>query len=101
MTQMNISMKQKQNHRHREQTFGCQGEVGGGGMDWEFGISRCKLLYIGWMNNKVLLYSTGNYIPYPVINNNGEEYKKNTYMHNNHFAVQQKLTQHCKSTILQ
>ena len=23
---------------------------------------RCKLLYIGWTNNRVLLYSTGNYI---------------------------------------
>ena len=23
-------------------------------MDWEFGIGRCKLLYIGWINNKVL-----------------------------------------------
>ena len=21
-----------------------------GGMDWQFGISRCKLLYIGWIN---------------------------------------------------
>ena len=21
----------------------------GGGMDWEFGISKCKLLYIGWI----------------------------------------------------
>ena len=27
-------------------------------------------------NNKVLLYSTGNYIQYPVINHNGKEYKK-------------------------
>ena len=43
-------------------------------MDWEFGISRCKLLYIEWINNKVLLYSTGNYIQYPVINHNGKEY---------------------------
>ena len=42
-------------------------------MDWEFGISRCKLLYIGWINNKVLLYNTGNYIQYPVINYNGKE----------------------------
>ena len=41
---------------------------GGGGMDWEFGISIDKLVYIGWMNNKVLLYSTGNYTQYPVIN---------------------------------
>ena len=37
---------------------------GRGGMDWEFGISRCKLLHIliEWINNKVLLHSTGNYI---------------------------------------
>ena len=25
MSQMNLSMKQKQTHRHREQTYGCQG----------------------------------------------------------------------------
>ena len=43
-------------------------------MGWEFGISRCKLLYIEWINNKVLQYSTGNYIQYPVINHNGKEY---------------------------
>ena len=46
------------------------------GWDWEFGIDRCKLVYIGWINNKVLLYSTGNYIQYPVINQNRKEYKK-------------------------
>ena len=27
---------------------------GGGGEDWEFGICRCKLGYIGWIKNKVL-----------------------------------------------
>ena len=48
----------------------------GGGRDREFGISRCKLLYIEWINNKVLLYSTENYIQYPVINHNGKEYVK-------------------------
>ena len=42
MAQMNLSTKQKQTHGYREQTCGCQGR----GMDWEFGISRCKLLYI-------------------------------------------------------
>ena len=31
MTQMNISTKQEQSHRHREQTCGCQG--GGGGRE--------------------------------------------------------------------
>ena len=45
---MNISTKQKQPHRHTEQTCRCQGGRGcGGGKDWEFGISRHKLLYIG------------------------------------------------------
>ena len=28
------------------------------------------------MNKQVLLYSTGNYIQHPVINNNGKEYEK-------------------------
>ena len=31
-----------------------------GGMEWEVGVSRCKLLYIDRINNKVLLCSTGN-----------------------------------------
>ena len=53
-----------------------KGEGGEGGMDWEFGVSRCKLLYIEQISNKVLLYNTGNYIQYPVINHNGKEYKK-------------------------
>ena len=48
-------------------------EGGRGGMDRELGISRCKLLHIEWINNKVLLYSTGNYIQYPMINYNGKE----------------------------
>ena len=52
-----------------------------GGMDWEFRVSRCKLLYIEWINNKALLYSTGNHIQYPVKNHNGKEYEKE-YMYN-------------------
>ena len=51
-----------------------------GEMHWEFGISRCKLSYIEWINNKVLLYSIGNYIQYPAINHNGKEYEKNIYV---------------------
>ena len=54
----------------------AKGDGGKGGKDWEFGVSRCKLLYLEWINNKVLMYSTGNYIQYPVINHNGKEYKK-------------------------
>ena len=51
----------------------AKGEESGRALDWEFGISRCKLVYIEWINNKVLLYSTGNYIQYPLINHNGKE----------------------------
>ena len=54
----------------------AKGERGGGRMGWEFGISRCKLVYTEWINNKVLLYSTGSYIQYPVVKHNGKEYKK-------------------------
>ena len=67
-------MKQKRIHKHREKTCGCQGEGEGEGVEWEVGVSRCKLLYIEWINNKVLLYGTGNYIQYPVINRNGKEH---------------------------
>ena len=80
---MNLSMKQKQTHRHGEQTCGCHGGGGMGVMDWEYGVSRHKLLYIEWINNKVLLYSTGNYIQYPGIDHNGIEYKTECiYMYN-------------------
>ena len=50
--------------------------TGWGGQDWEFGIGRCKLLYIEWINNKVLLYSTVNYIQYLVIYHDGKEDEK-------------------------
>ena len=69
MAQMNLSTKQKQTHR-REQ----RGQRERDGL--EFGVGRCKLLHLEWMNSKVLMYSTGNYIQYPVINHNGKKYKK-------------------------
>ena len=49
--------------------------ISGKGKNWESVISTCKLLYIEWINNKVLLYSERNYIQYPVINHNGKEYE--------------------------
>ena len=42
-------------------------------MEWEVGVSRCKLLYVEWINNGVLLYSPENCIQYPGINHNGKE----------------------------
>ena len=53
ITQMNLSMKQKQNHRHRKQTVGFQVKRTGGSMEGEIRVSRCKLLYTEWVNNKV------------------------------------------------
>ena len=49
--------------------------MGGTGrkLDWELGISRCKLVYKEWINHKVLLYSSGNHIQYPAISHNGKE----------------------------
>ena len=83
MTQMNLSLKQKQTRRERTDVWlPCEKGLGGG-VDWEFGVSRCKQFYIGWINNKILLYSTGNYIQYLMINHNEKEYickKKNVYM---------------------
>ena len=38
--------------------------------------AQCKLICIEWMNRKAFVYSTGNYIQYPVINHNGKGYKK-------------------------
>ena len=40
---------------------------GRGGKGWSLGVRECKLLYIGWGNNKFLLYRAGDSIQYPVI----------------------------------
>jgi len=68
MTQMNLSAKQK--HTDVESRLVVAKREGGEVL--EFGLSRYKLLYIGWVNNKVLLYSIGNYIQYAVIKHNGK-----------------------------
>ena len=58
-----LSTEQKQTYGHGEQTCSCQGVGGGCGMDWEFGVGRCKLFHSEWTDNKVLLYSSGNLYP--------------------------------------
>ena len=58
----NEPFHRKETHGLGEQTCGCQGVGGESGMDWEFGVSRCKLFHLEWISNEVLLYSTGNYI---------------------------------------
>ena len=50
-----VSNQQEQT-QDREETCGAKGEREGvGGKDWEFGISKGKLLYIRWIKSKVLL----------------------------------------------
>ena len=52
----------KETHSLGGQTCGCRGGGGGSGMNWEFGVSRCKLLPLEWISNDTQLYSTGNCI---------------------------------------
>jgi len=49
----------------------ASGDGGGSGMDWEFGVSRCKLFHLEWISNEVLLYSTGKYIQSLMIEHGG------------------------------
>ena len=68
---MNLFTKQKQTHRHREQTCGSQGGRGMGGWIGSLGLAD---------ENYYILQSTGNYIQYPVINHNGKGYEKRMYI---------------------
>ena len=52
-------MKQKQTHRHRKQMYGYKKGKGVGEREIR-GYSRYRRLYTKQINNKVLLYSTGN-----------------------------------------
>ena len=57
MTQVNIHKGKKKTHGHGKLTWGCQGGKGGSGMDWEYGVSRCKLLHLEWISKQETLSS--------------------------------------------
>ena len=40
----------------------ASGGGGRSGRDWELGVKGCKLLLLEWINNEILLCSTGNYV---------------------------------------
>ena len=61
MAQTNLSTEEKIMDL-REETYGCRGEGGRSGSDWESGVNRCRLLHLEQIGNEILLYSTGNYI---------------------------------------
>lgn len=69
---MNLSMKENRLMGTKGQTCGCQAGRQKEGTE----VSRCQVLsvYIGQINSKVLLQSTGNYIEYD--NHNRKECKK-------------------------
>ena len=74
---------------HIERTCVCQWGMGGRGKDWESGVSRCQLLYIGWINNKVLLDSKGDYGLYQhsVMKHLEKNTKKNMYLSESLFCT--------------
>ena len=81
MIQINLFTKQKQTHRQRrKKNLRLPEGKGGGGINQEFGFGRYTVLYIKQIKNKVLLYSTGNYIQYLVITYYGKESEKE-YIH--------------------
>ena len=49
----------------------AMGEWGGSGIDWDSGVSKCKLLHLEWMGNGIWLYRTGNYIQSFVMHQDG------------------------------
>ena len=55
---MNLLTKQKETHRLRKQTHDCRGEE----IVKDFGKIVYTLLYLKWIANKNLLYSTWNSI---------------------------------------
>ena len=76
----------------------------GKGINQEVGINTYTLLYIKQIINKIVLYSTGDSTQYSVMSYMGKESTKEwacVYVQLIYFVVQQKLTQHCKLTILQ
>ena len=99
---MNLGTEQKQTHRHREKTCGCQGGGGRSGMDRESGVSSCKLLHLEWISNEVLLCAPGTYIQSLGIEKDGRECEtKNVYISAaGSLGCAAELVRHCKSTIL-
>ena len=62
MAQMNLSKEKRQIHGYGKQTCDCQGRGGDSRMDWEFGFSRCQLLYLEWLSNETVLYITSSHL---------------------------------------
>ena len=75
MIQMNLFEKQKQTHRLGERTYGSQRGRMGEGIVREFRINIGILLYLKWITNKDLPYSTWNSAQCSVAAWMGEEFE--------------------------
>ena len=103
MTQMNLFPKKKQTHRPTDKDNILVVANGRGrGMNWEFEVGRGKLLHLGWIDNKTYWKAQET-----IANLLGESIMERIIINKNvgtpkltHLSVQQKLTQHCKSTII-
>ena len=88
---MNLFTKQKQTHRLKERTYDCQGAR----IVMEFGMDMYALLYLKWITNRSLLYSTGNSAQCSVAAGmfGGEWIHVDVWLSS--FSVHLKLSQHC------
>ena len=57
MTKLRMILTRNRHTDIENQPVVARVERVGGGTEWEFGISRCKLVYSGWINHKVLLHT--------------------------------------------
>ena len=91
---MKLITKQKETDRLRKQTQGSQGE----GIDKDFGKVMYTLLYLKWITNKNLLYSTWSsaqcYVPAWVGEGLGGKWI-HVCAWLSPFTVHLKLSQHC------
>ena len=89
---------QKAVRRLREQTYGWLGEGSREGIVREFGMDMYTLLYLKWITNKILLYSTGNSAQCYVAAWMGGEFGGewiHVYVWLSPFTAYLKLSQHC------
>ena len=96
---MNLSMKQKQTHRHREQTCGCQGGRDGLGV-WDEQM-QTNIYRMDKQQGPTVYHRELCSVSCDKPQRRRIRRRMYIGVWLSHFAVQQKLTQHCKSTILQ
>ena len=79
MTQVNLPIKQKQNHGHREQLLVAKRDEAGEGWSGRSGLADRVSIYRMDKQQGPTIY-TEDYIQPPVINHNGNNRKKNVHV---------------------